>query len=250
MKAASRAELFAAAEGAAAVLCDWDGCLAIDNRLQPGVADFLRQARRIAIISNNSTMNRDACRRRLATEGVHVPPENIHLAGQALLTHAMARFADRPVHLLANPLMCRHARSIGLNLVEDGADAVLVLRDPRFDYARLTCAAHEIRNGARFWIANPDLQHPSQGRAVPETGALSCAISAVAGRGPDRVIGKPGPLLFEEALASLQLDPGEVIMIGDNPATDIAGATAANIRSMLVSEETWHQRPGQRPLRY
>lgn len=244
MKPASRAELFTAAERAAAVLCDWDGCLAIDNRLQPGVADFLRHARRVAIISNNSTMNRAACQRRLAREGVKIAPDHIHLAGQALLDHARATFADRPVHLVAHRAMRRHARGIDLNLArgEEDVAAVLLLRDPHFDYDRLTLAAHHVRGGAQFWIANPDMQHPSHGCAMPETGALASAVAAVAGRPPDRIIGKPGPLLFQDALASLRLAPEDVLMIGDNPATDIAGAMAAHIPSMLVSAETWNVR--------
>lgn len=239
MKPVSREELFEAARGVAAILCDWDGCLAIDNRFQPGVADFLRQARRLAIISNNSTMSPGACRRRLASEGVKVASEHIHLAGHTLLRQAYATFGDQPVHLVANPLMRRQAAAIGLNLVQEAPCAVLVLRDPRFTYAQLARAANHIRRGARFWIANPDLHHPSGTHVVPETGALARAISAVAGREPDLIIGKPGPLLFDEALAALRLAPKDAIMIGDNPATDMAGALAANIPGMLVNPDTW-----------
>jgi HAD superfamily hydrolase (TIGR01450 family) len=226
-------------EDAAALLCDWDGCLAIDNRLQPGVAECLRGAKRIAIISNNSTMNREMCRRRLLAEGIRVALHDIHLAGHTLLCEAAVAFRDAPVHLIASPIMRRQAEQIGLNLGSETPAAVLVLRDPRFDYARLEQAANHVRDGAHYWIANPDLHHPSGNRAIPETGALAQAITAVAGRAPDRIIGKPESLLFARALENLGLAPQDTMMIGDNPHTDIAGAAAANIPAMLVTLQSW-----------
>lgn len=239
MRQASREELRAASDRAEAILCDWDGCLAIDNRLQPGVAEFLRGAGRIAIISNNSTVPRALFRQSLAAEGVDVAEEDIHLAGDTLLREARRCFADRPVALVGAPAMREAAAAIGLRLADRAPDAVLLLRDPRFSFARLTRAANQVRDGAAFWIANPDLFHPSRRGVTPETGALACAVAAVAGREPDRVIGKPHSLLFDRALARLRLPPDDVLMIGDNPATDIAGATAANIRAMLVGPGTW-----------
>lgn len=239
MRPASHEELRAASEGADAVLCDWDGCLAIDNRLQPGVADFLRKANRIAIISNNSTMTRALCRDRLAAEKIEVAPEDVHLAGSTLLEEAAATFMDRPVHLVSSPLMREEALRLGLFLTDRAPEAVLLLRDPRFDYAKLKRMANHIRAGAAFWIANPDFFHPSGIDVTPDTGALARAVEAVAGRPPDRIIGKPQPLLFTRALATLGLAPENALMIGDNPATDIAGAAAARIRAILVGSSTW-----------
>jgi HAD superfamily hydrolase (TIGR01450 family) len=246
LKVASRAELLKATANAAAVLCDWDGCLAIDNRLQPGVVDFLRQTRHVSIISNNSTMTRKAFQRQLTSEGVDVALRDIHLAGETLLEHAAKVFGEDPVYLIANAAMRRAARRLGLNLADQAPKAVLLLRDPLFDYGKLERAANHVREGAHFWIANPDLHHPSGDRLVPETGALAQAIAAIAGRPADRVIGKPERMLFEQALAALHLSPAEVVMIGDNPATDIVGAVAVNIRAVLVGAKTWRM-SGDRP---
>ncbi len=239
MKPASWTRLCAAADRAEAVLCDWDGCLAVDGRLRPGAIAFLRRVPRIAIVSNNSTMTRAECHAQLAAAGVPVAIDHIHLAGDVLLREAAAHFGDRPVSLVASEAMRLEAQRLGLLLHDRRAAAVLVLRDPAFDFATLLRAGNLVRDGAAYWIANPDHAHPVTKGVVPETGALAAAISAVAGRGPDRVIGKPHKLLFDRAMAGLGLPPSAVLMIGDNPAMDVGGAKALAMRAVLVGPDSW-----------
>jgi HAD superfamily hydrolase (TIGR01450 family) len=239
LKPATWAELRAAAGRAEAVLCDWDGCLAVDEQLHPGSIAFLRHVGRIAIVSNNSRMTRAECRARLAAEGVAIAPDHIHLAGDTLLREAARQFAGGSVCLIASPGMRREAEHFGLRLRERDAEAVLLLYDPAFDYTMLRRAANLVRDGAAYWVANPDASHPSRNGVMPETGALAAAITAAGGRQPDRIIGKPQPLLFNRALAMLGVSASEVLMIGDNPATDLAGAEAAAMRGLLVGSTTW-----------
>lgn len=239
MTPASWAELHAAAARAEAVLCDWDGCLAVDGRLQSGAVAFLSEIGRIAIVSNNSTMTRTECQRQLASAGVAVPADHIHLAGDVLLREAARQFAGRSVNLIANPAMRREAEHLGLRVDDRGIEAVLVLRDPAFDFTILSRAANQVRDGASYWIANPDSVHPVGNGVIPETGALAAAITIASGRAPDRVIGKPGALLFDRAMAALCLPPSALLMIGDNPDTDVKGAKALAMRAILVGPATW-----------
>lgn len=56
-------------------------------------------------------------------------------------------------------------------------------------------------------------------------------ISGVFGRG------KPDPAIFQHALAKFNLQPEEVVMVGDNLMTDIIGAQKAGIRSVWINRE-------------
>ena len=62
----------------------------------------------------------------------------------------------------------------------------------------------------------------------------ACARSA-------RLLGKPAPAFFLEALNSLGLPPAEVAMIGDDAESDIAGAMAVGCRGILA--QTGKYRP-------
>ncbi|MCG8593631.1 MAG: HAD hydrolase-like protein, partial [Kiloniellales bacterium] len=123
----------------------------------------------------------------------------------------------------------------GLTLVEGAADVVLLGRDETFSYERLTLAVNEIQRGASLVVTNPDTSHPGEeGCLVPETGALMRGIVACTAPPAIRVIGKPQPDLFLEALQRLGSVPSTTLVIGDNPETDGAGATRQGMRHVLV----------------
>ena len=195
------------------------------------------------IVSNNSTIPAETFRALAADQGLELAPDHIHLAGQALVEEAVEQLAGRPVFVIGARAMQDLARKRGLRLVERDAEAVLLLRDPGFDYAKLTQAVRMVRAGALFWAANPDVLHPGADGVVPETGALAAAVQAGAGRRPDLVIGKPYPHLYRRALRSAGVDVRDAVMIGDNPKTDLAGARRVGLRGLLVNQRTWQDPP-------
>ena len=84
--------------------------------------------------------------------------------------------------LLASPALRAAARRHKLELVETGAELVVLCRDRNFNYAKLAAAANAVRGGAKLIVANPDLTHPGRsGTVVPETGSLLRAVLACAG---------------------------------------------------------------------
>ncbi|HTN14312.1 MAG TPA: HAD hydrolase-like protein [Sphingomonadaceae bacterium] len=233
-----------ALEAAKGLLLDWDGCVAVNNRVLPAAARLIaRHSDRIAVITNNSTHLPEDFARILARNGLEVPEDRIFTAGLEALHHLAANGASR-VLMLASPTMRRHALELGIPLVRENPDFVLLMRDARFTYAKLERAANALRDGAQLLVANADRTHPgSGGRLVPETGALLAALLACVGSQASSplVFGKPGPLLFERACAHLGIPACDAVMIGDNPETDGEGALKLGIRPILVG--------GQSPLR-
>ena len=48
------------------------------------------------------------------------------------------------------------------------------------------------------------------------------------------VIGKPAPAMFTAILEAAGVTPGQALVIGDNPDSDIAGAHRSGIESILI----------------
>jgi len=218
-----------------ALLLDWDGCVAIGDKPDPlAIELMLERLDRVAIVSNNSThLPEDFCQV-LAKSGLTLPPSRVVLAGVEALKRALETGARR-VMVVGDGRMKAYGRNHGLNIVQDEADLVVRLRDPRFSYARLERAANSLKAGARLIVANPDLTHPGcNGRIVPETGSLLAALTACVGDIEREIVGKPQPRLFDRACGALQASPENAVMIGDNPATDIAGAEAFGLGSILI----------------
>jgi 4-nitrophenyl phosphatase len=58
-------------------------------------------------------------------------------------------------------------------------------------------------------------------------------------------LGKPSPTIFVEAARRLDVPPAQLVMIGDQLETDIAGARAAGMRAALVAGVSrWEARAG------
>lgn len=232
---------------AKAVLFDWDGCLAAGGGLLPGAKDILHALRGKAyILSNNSTDQPRDLVRLLESLEVKFPVDHVLLAGHQTLAREAARLNGRPIRLVAAPQMVAHALNLGLNVVlgneeEDVAvDTVIIMRDTSFNFRTLTTVVNSARDCRRVVVSNPDLTHPGLGGTVqPETGALFEAIRACLGdRTPEiEIIGKPSPELFIAALKRAGVGPAEAVMVGDNPTTDGAGATASGIPFVHVDPE-------------
>ncbi len=98
--------------------------------------------------------------------------------------------------------------------------------------------AHELRRaGVRLAIV-------SNGRPARVTAAARAL--GIPGRA---LAGKPWPRAFRRALALLDLPPAEVAMVGDQLFTDVAGARAAGLRTVLVPPLSRAGLPHTRVLR-
>lgn len=229
----SPAERLRAARG---ILVDLDGTLIIGEEPAPGARRLLAErGDALAVVSNYSTMTSTSMSERLARMGLDIAPERFCLAGE----RAIARLAvERPsarVLCLMTASMRALAEAHGLILADDDVDVVLVGRDLDFTYARLECAVRALHLGASLIATSLDLTHPGAGHVpVPETGSILAALLAGAPGVRPRVIGKPQPELFLDAIRLLGVAPGEALMIGDSPDADLTGASAAGIGCLLI----------------
>ena len=122
----------------------------------------------------------------------------------------------------------------GLFTVDDQqADFVVVAIDRAFTYEKLSTACRLIHNGARFIATNTDTTYPLEIGLMPGAGSIVAAVQACAGVSPV-VIGKPGPILMDMALEQMGARREQTAVLGDRLDTDIAGAVAAGMDSIMV----------------
>src|SRR5262249_19536409 len=147
---------------------------------------------RYVILSNNSTDTSASMGHLLKGLGITVDPNRLLLAGEQTIRFMAEEYPSARVMLIGSLVIQRFARRMKLNLVKDRADFVVLARDKRFDYERLSLVVNELRRGAKLVVTNPDLCHPGEeGQIVPETGTLMRAVIACTGVVPAHVIGKP-----------------------------------------------------------
>ena len=114
-----------------------------------------------------------------------------------------------------------------------GADMVVCGKDETLSWDKLATATLNLRAGAKFIGTNADTTLPTERGLIHGNGAILAALQAATGATPT-IIGKPEPIIYQQALALLDADPSETAAIGDRLETDILGAVRTGIRSILV----------------
>jgi len=239
------------------LLVDLDGVVYRGADPVPGVAALL--ADRVAAgddvvyVTNNSMHYRADYVTRLAAMGAPVSADRVVSSPRATALYLVDHEPSvRRVLAVGAAGLDRELRDVGLEVVGaahvaermakeglDGwaaaghPDAVVAGLDPQLTYLRLAAAADCVRAGARFIATNRDPVYPTERGLRPGAGSIIAAIEAASGVRPI-VIGKPEPLLLEEAARAVGANPRDAVVIGDGLVTDIAAARAVGARSVLI----------------
>lgn len=102
-----------------------------------------------------------------------------------------------------------------------------------FDYARLNQAFSLLLQGARFLAIGRNRYFRDAHGLQLDAGPFIEALHFASGRDPEW-IGKPGPALFQAASQSMSLPLEDLLMIGDDVGSDVLGAQALGMPSILV----------------
>jgi len=256
--------------GLAPLMADYDGCI-LDvwgvmhqgGPAYPEALDCLRHLRaagkRVVFVSNAPRLAAqvEAVLRGKGVEAAHYDAvvASGDAARQALADRARARF-DGLGHrylLLGPPGSDDLLDGLGYAAADiAGADFLLGIG---LDDGRDTVEDHEpilqtaVARDLPMICVNPDLLVIRLGVQEPCAGALAARYEALGGR--VRHFGKPHPEVYDLALAALGLAPARVLAVGDGLATDIAGAAAAGLDSLLITggllADTLGLAPGEPP---
>jgi glycerol 3-phosphatase-2 len=104
---------------------------------------------------------------------------------------------------------------------------------PEVAWGDLAEAAYAVQSGAVWVATNVDTTLPTARGMAPGNGTLVDAVRQATGAEPV-VVGKPDTPLYDLSARVLGNPPHETLAIGDRLDTDIAGANAAGMPSLLV----------------
>jgi HAD superfamily hydrolase (TIGR01450 family) len=239
------------------LLVDLDGVVYRGADPVPGVAAVLAKRAvagdAVVYVTNNSMHYRADYVRRLSDLGAPVTADRVVSAPRATALYLRDHHPDvHRVLTVGASGLDRELRDVGLEVVNAGyaaermakegidgvaaagrPDAVVAGVDPQLTYLRLAAAADCIRAGARFVATNRDPTYPIERGLRPGAGSIVSAIEVACGVTPV-VIGKPEPLLMEEAARAGGGEPKDAIVIGDGIPTDLAAARAVGARTILM----------------
>lgn len=221
------------------IIVDVDGVLRRSKEALPGATDFLPwlASRGIdyRIATNNSVPTLAQYRATLAAMGIMTDEQHVisSATGTAWYLKRIAPQGGRVYIIGGEGIHHALLHDGAFTLDDQRADFVVVGLDRAFTYEKLSRALTLIHAGARFIATNGDTTYPLEVGLQPGAGSIVAAVQACAGVEPV-VIGKPGPILLDMALDMMQTRRAETVVLGDRLDTDIAGAAAAGMDSIMV----------------
>ena len=229
-----------------ALIIDMDGVLWHGENAQAGLIEFFQTLRELrlpfVLATNNASMTAEQYVEKLARMGVTVSLTEILTSGMATALYLAKHYHPEQTRVfvigglgLRQPLLDLGFTLTGL--YETGPDqrAHLVVcgLDRDLSWDKLATATLNIRAGAYFIGTNGDTSLPTEHGFTHGNGAILAALQAATGVQPT-IIGKPEPIIYQQAMAVLGLDMNYTVAIGDRLDTDILGAVHAGIRSIMV----------------
>ena len=195
----------------------------------------LREAgHRLRFVTNNTTHSRQALAAEIRSFGVELEDEELQTTPIAA-AHALA---GKRVLALTMPAIVEDLE--GMELVGEGADAVLLggadegfETNRVFSYYDLARAFAELQEGAELYCLHKNRWWQTSRGAMLDAGVYVAGLEYAA-ETEATVLGKPSAAYFAAALESLDYEPGQTWMVGDDVEADIGGATAFGLRSVLV----------------
>ncbi|MCV6986956.1 HAD-IIA family hydrolase [Mycobacterium shinjukuense] len=218
------------------LLIDLDGTVFRGRQPTVGAVQSLAGvASRKLFITNNASRSAEEVAAHLRELGFTVTAEDVVTSAQSA-AHLLARQLSPGARVLivGTEALADEITAVGLCPVrrfDDRPVAVVQGLSMTIGWPDLAEAALAIRAGAVWVAANVDPTLPTERGLLPGNGAMVAALRTATGAEP-RVAGKPAPQLMTEAVG--RGDFRSPLVVGDRLDTDIEGANAAGLPSLLV----------------
>jgi phospholysine phosphohistidine inorganic pyrophosphate phosphatase len=217
-----------------AFLFDLDGVFYNDTQPIPGGAEVIAQLRAKGIsfrfVTNTTSKGRVSLAAKLQSFGISAEPHEIFCPAVA----ASAFLREQNASGVFFTTIDTRGEFDGVREDVTQPDYV-VLGDLGDDwtYAKLNQVLRYLLDGARLIALGMSRYWRADDGPRLDVGPIASAFAYATGQQPI-VLGKPAKEFFLLALRDLQIDLAQCVMVGDDIVTDIGGAQAAGMKTILV----------------
>ena len=200
----------------------------------PAVARLRSAGHALRFVTNTSTRPRAQLAGELRALGFELDDEELQTTART----AARELAGKRVFAMVMSAVVPDLE--GIELVGDGADAVLIggcdeTLEPNqvFSYMNLARAFGEIQMGADFYCLHKNRWWQTSRGPMLDAGAFVAGLEYATGV-EATVLGKPSPAYFAAALDALGAEPELTWLVGDDPESDIRAGQLFGMHTALV----------------
>ncbi len=218
-------------------ICDMDGVIYRDNRILPGVREFVewlyKENKNFLFLTNSSERSPKELQQKLKRMGLDVDESHFYTSALATAKFISKQAPGCSAYVIggAGLIMALHDAGITMNNVDP--DYVIIGEGNTYNYENILTAVRLVMNGAKLIGTNSDLTGPSENGIIPACRAMISPIEMATGQNA-YFIGKPNPLMMRTGLQILGVHSEEAVMIGDRMDTDMVAGIETGLDTVLV----------------
>lgn len=219
-------------------LIDLDGTMYKGTEVIEGAIEFIdylnANKKDYLFVTNNSSKTPVEVADKLNAMGFHTSSSHVITSAMATAGFISEESPKATVYMIGGNGLKTALIKAGLEVRDDiDVDYVVIGLDVEITYEKLSMACLAVRNGAKFISTNKDVSIPSERGFLPGNGSLTSVISVSTGQTPT-FIGKPEPIIMEQAIEKIKLNKEDCVMIGDLYDTDILAGINSQIDTLHV----------------
>lgn len=240
------------------VMFDIDGCLVLSDgpsghggETLPGAREAIELVRNtgrsMAVFTNGSMQTPAQIGASLRSHGLDVRDDEVLTPAVVAAQTMQALYPDRPLLVFGGNGVRHNFERLGLDLVDidralagepTNAAAVVIGWDTAFGKDKLQAATEAVLAGAEIYCTSDAPSFASKKRLnVGVSGFIAAGLSHVTGRAY-RVLGKPSQEAIDVLADRLQVQPSQMLIIGDDLTLECAMARTAGALGALVTTGT------------
>ncbi|MHA2426017.1 MAG: HAD-IIA family hydrolase [Candidatus Thorarchaeota archaeon] len=200
---------------------------------------LLKIGKTVAVLTNVGRLSARQIHNVVTAAGYELDFEKTFSAGAAAAAYVHNRNPGARCFVISEGGATEDFIARGLDVVNNPpVDFVAVGADRGMTYPELNFATKMVTKGAGLICISGSRDYPGiyLGTEDVYIGERSIVAAIEDATGTECVVvGKPLPEILTETVKALGFDVSESVMIGDNPASDIAGGKAAGMTTILVS---------------
>jgi HAD superfamily hydrolase (TIGR01458 family) len=218
------------------ILLDIDGVLHVSMQPIAGAVETLhwldQHGYRTCFVTNTTTLARVTLAQRLRNIGLPIAEQQLITAPVATANYIRQHYPGKRCWVLTKGDTL--ADFAGIELVESDADVVVIGgAEELLTYEAMNHAFRMLMNGADLLAMHTNLYWRVSDGLRLDSGPFVYALELATGKRA-KVLGKPDPAFFEQALLSIGVAANEAMMVGDDIENDIGGAQRAGLHAVLV----------------
>ncbi|MHA2178184.1 MAG: HAD-IIA family hydrolase [Candidatus Thorarchaeota archaeon] len=195
----------------------------------------------LAILTNVGRLSARQVNQSLRTAGFDIQLDKVFTAGAATAAYIHNRTPGARCFVIGEGGAQEDFVARGLDVTNNPPiEYVAVGADRGMTFQELNFATKMVKKGARLLCISGSRDYPGIYLGDEDTfiGELSIVAAIQHATGAKSVtVGKPLPEIVVETVKTLGFQVDEAVIVGDNPASDVAGGNAAGLTTILVHRD-------------